>query len=71
MRRALLVILALLAGCASDCGGDWKMTGQRDGRMNTGSQADAYAARCGSVDRAAYEEGYSLGFSQRPRISAF
>lgn len=71
MRPAFLVILALLAGCASDCGGDWRAIGRRDGRMNFGSQAESYAARCGSVDRAAYDEGYGIGFSERPRISAF
>ena len=71
MKPLWLVIITLLAGCASDCGGDWKLVGQRDGRMNTGSQAEHYAARCASVDRAVYEEGYALGFSERPRISAF
>jgi hypothetical protein len=74
MRTPLLVTVTFLAGCAStaDCGPDWRSIGQRDGRMNAGSQAQGYAARCpGPVDRAAYEEGYSLGFSERPRISAF
>ena len=71
MKGVCVVILTVLAGCASDCGGDWRAIGQRDGRMNFGSQAESYAARCESVDRAAYEEGYGLGFSERPRISAF
>lgn len=74
MRRALVVTITVLGGCASaaDCGPDWRSIGQRDGRMNAGSQAERYAARCpGPVDRPAYEEGYSLGLSQRPNISAF
>ena len=69
----LITVLAALAltGCAgsgsSDCGPDWRSVGQRDGRMNAGSQAANYAARCGTpVDSAAYEEGYRAGFAQRP-----
>src|SRR5688500_7796184 len=69
----LITVLAALAltGCAgsgsSDCGPDWRSVGQRDGRMNAGSQAANYAARCGTpVDGAAYEEGYRAGFAQRP-----
>ena len=45
----MLAALAL-TGCAgsgsSDCGPDWRSVGQRDGRMNAGSQAANYAARC-------------------------
>lgn len=72
MRRAAILGLILLSGCAgtggSDCGPDWYALGQRDGRMNFGSQAERYASRCGvPVDRARYEEGYQEGFSQRPR----
>ena len=60
-----------LASCAgsggSDCGPDWRSVGQRDGRINAGSQAERYAARCATpVDSAAYEEGYRAGFAQRP-----
>ncbi len=60
-----MVLAALaLAGCAGIRGSD---CGQRDGRMNAGSQAANYAARCGTpVDGAAYEEGYRAGFAQRP-----
>lgn len=74
MRTLLVVTVTVLGGCtsAADCGPDWRSIGQRDGRMNAGSQAERYATRCPSaVDRAAYEEGYGLGFSQRPTISAF
>jgi hypothetical protein len=45
--------------------------GQRDGRLNVGSQAERYAARCGAVDTAAYEEGYRQGFAQRPYVRSF
>lgn len=65
---AILVVLAL-GGCASgaDCGPDWRAIGERDGRINAGSQAERYAARCGSkVDSAAYDEGYHAGFARRP-----
>ena len=68
--KRLLILSALLAGCAGpgspDCGPDWRSVGQRDGRINAGSQAENYARRCGSVDRAAYEAGYAEGFAQRP-----
>jgi hypothetical protein len=72
MRRLTILFVALLAGCAGDCGPDWFAIGQRDGMINAGSQAGRYAARCpGPVDAARYEEGYSDGFSRRGRISAF
>ena len=72
MRRLTILLFALLAGCAGDCGPDWFALGQRDGIMNAGSQAGHYAARCsGQVDTAKYEEGYSDGLSRRGRISAF
>jgi hypothetical protein len=70
--KTIAVLAALaLTGCAgsgsSDCGPDWRSVGQRDGRINAGSQAANYAARCGTpVDSAAYEEGYRAGFAQRP-----
>ncbi len=73
MKRLAMLAVALLAGCAggagsSDCGPDWFQVGERDGRMNTGSQIEHYAARCGvPADRGRYEEGYREGFSQRPR----
>ena len=66
--KLVMVLTALsLAGCAGsgsfDCGADWRSVGQRDGRMNAGSQAE----RCGTpVDSTAYEEGYRAGFAQRP-----
>jgi hypothetical protein len=69
MKRLSILAVSLLTGCAStaDCGPDWFATGQRDGRINAGSQAERYAARCGgSVDRARYQEGYAEGFSHRP-----
>ena len=65
---AILAVLAL-GGCASgaDCGPDWRSIGERDGRINAGSQAQRYAARCGTqVDTAAYDEGYQAGFARRP-----
>jgi hypothetical protein len=48
MRRWAVLSAALLAGCAgaSDCGPDWFQVGSRDGRINAGSQAQRYAARC-------------------------
>lgn len=69
MRRFAIPALLALAGCAGggDCGPDWRSVGERDGRINAGSQAANYAARCATpVDTAAYEEGYGLGFSRRP-----
>jgi hypothetical protein len=71
MRRlAMLMCVGGLAGCATaaDCGPDWFAVGERDGRINAGSQVERYAARCGvPVDRARYEEGYQRGFAERPR----
>jgi hypothetical protein len=71
-----MLTAALLAGCAGagggDCGPDWREIGQRDGRLNAGSQAERYAARCGApVDAAAYEEGYRQGVAQRPYVPSF
>jgi len=69
MRRLSIFAVLLLAGCAgtADCGPDWYSIGQRDGRINAGSQAARYAARCGgTVDEARYREGYADGFSYRP-----
>ena len=71
MKTLLAVVqILLLAGCAglgaADCGPDWYAIGERDGRINAGSQAERYAARCGTpVDAQRYEEGYRQGFSQR------
>ena len=72
--RPFLAMTVLLAGCAGtgspDCGPDWNSIGQRDGRINAGSQAPRYAARCGgNVDTAAYEDGYRAGAAQRPQPS--
>lgn len=70
MRRLAILAVLALAGCAGsgvDCGPDWRSIGERDGRINAGSQAANYTRRCaGPVDTASYEEGYRLGFSQRP-----
>ena len=68
MRRIAILAVTFLAGCAgADCGPDWRAVGQRDGRINSGLQAERYAARCGTtVDTAAYEAGYREGFAQRP-----
>lgn len=75
MRRLAILAAALVAGCAataSDCGPDWRAIGQRDGRLDAGSQAARYAARCNTtVDTAAYEQGYREGLAQRPRIPSF
>ena len=78
MRRLALLVIVLLAGCADggvgsrDCTGDWFLIGERDGRMNVGSQAERYAARCGvPVDGARYEEGYRKGMSERPHVPSF
>lgn len=72
MRQISLLAVLMLAGCAgtADCGPDWFSLGQRDGRINAGSQVERYAARCtGSVDRERYAAGYADGFSQRPTPS--
>lgn len=69
MKLLSILAVSLVAGCAStaDCGPDWFAIGQRDGRINAGSQAARYAARCGGpVDEARYAEGYAEGFSHRP-----
>jgi len=66
-KRLAILALMLLGGCAVDCGSDWRSTGERDGRINAGSQAASYSARCGgTVDTAAYEEGYRAGAARRP-----
>lgn len=71
MKWLSMLVVTLLVGCAgagsSDCGPDWRAVGQRDGRINAGTQAEHYAARCGTpVDTAAYQDGYAEGFAQRP-----
>jgi len=69
MKRLAILALMLLAGCAGagDCGPDWRSIGRRDGALGAGSQAERYAARCGTtVDTAAYDEGYRQGLAQRP-----
>jgi len=69
MKRLVTLGIVLLAGCASDCGPDWRAIGQRDGSMHAGSQAARYAARCNTtVDTAAYEQGYAEGLAMRPRV---
>jgi hypothetical protein len=66
-RNPAILALVFLGGCAADCGPDWRSTGERDGRINAGSQAASYTARCGgTLDAAAYEEGYRAGFARRP-----
>ena len=66
-KRLAILALILLNGCAVDCATDWRSTGERDGRMNAGSQAERYAGSCGGkVDTAAYAEGYRAGAAQRP-----
>ena len=75
MRKLVMLGAALLAGCAAgggDCGPDWRALGQRDGRLDAGSQAARYAARCNTtVDLGAYEDGYREGLAQRPRVPSF
>lgn len=75
MKKLITLSILLLAGCAAgggDCGPDWRAIGQRDGRLDAGSQAARYAARCNTtVDTAAYEEGYREGLAQRPRVPSF
>jgi hypothetical protein len=66
VRLLLLACPLFVSACASDCGSDWYQTGERDGRMGAGSQAERYAARCGSIDSARYAEGYRAGFALRP-----
>ena len=70
MYRFLLLLPFLVAGCATvDCGSDWFAIGQRDGRINAGSQAERYAVKCTGIDTARYGEGYREGFAQRPTPS--
>ena len=67
MRSALLACILALAGCATDCGPDWYQVGERDGRINAGSQISRYAARCSPPpDEARYTAGYAAGFALRP-----
>ncbi|MGH8726053.1 MAG: hypothetical protein ACREU1_14450 [Burkholderiales bacterium] len=69
MRRLAVLCVLVFSGCVgtADCGPDWFAVGSRDGRINAGSQAERYAARCGTpVDTARYDEGYREGFAQRP-----
>jgi hypothetical protein len=69
MKKLLILATAMLAGCAADCGPDWREIGLRDGSLGAGSQAERYAARCTTkVDTAAYEQGYREGFAMRPRV---
>ena len=69
MKTLIALSSVLVAGCAADCGPDWRALGQRDGRLGAGSQAASYAARCNvTVDTAAYEQGYAEGFAMRPRV---
>jgi hypothetical protein len=66
-KNLAILTLAILGGCAVDCGSDWRSTGEREGRINAGSQAQRYSAQCGAqMDSAAYQEGYRAGFAQRP-----
>jgi hypothetical protein len=68
MARLALLCLTLSA-CASpaDCGPDWYQVGERDGRINAGSQVASYSQRCASPpDAARYAEGYAAGFARRP-----
>jgi len=70
MPRTLTIagVIAMLGGCAADCGGDWYAIGQRDGRLGATPQADIYASRCsGNVDRARYQEGWQSGDAMRPK----
>lgn len=64
---------ALLAGCAAivadECTADSYEIGKRDGRMAAYSQAEIYAARCGTrgqFDAARYSEGRRAGLAERP-----
>jgi len=72
MRALVCVSACLLAtGCASfggaECGADAYSLGQRDGRLGATHQAPLYDQRCPApVDRAKYEEGWRVGFGQRP-----
>lgn len=68
MRTILLLLPALVAGCAAtvDCGSDWFAVGRSEGRINALNQAERYAAKCPGMDTARYNEGYRDGISQRP-----
>ncbi|HSA71926.1 MAG TPA: DUF2799 domain-containing protein [Burkholderiales bacterium] len=69
MKNLVILATVVLAGCAADCGPDWREIGLRDGSLGAGSQAERYAARCNTtVDTAAYEQGYREGFAMRPRV---
>ena len=65
MRGVAILVACTLAGCAADCGGDWREVGRRDGALGA-QQSHVYAARCPGMDAAQYAEGYRAGFAQRP-----
>jgi hypothetical protein len=68
---AAVVLTLLLAGCAgmdgSSCGsGNWYDVGWRDARFKVQNRGNVYAQQCGSVDIAAYEQGYREGRWEYP-----
>jgi hypothetical protein len=71
MKKITLVVLTLVAGCASapDCGSDWRNVGANEGRIGARPQrqTEAYSASCpGKFDEARYMEGWRESFAQRP-----
>jgi hypothetical protein len=70
MNRLLVLVAScsVLGGCAVNCGADWREVGLNEGRLGADPQVERYAASCGNVDRARYEEGWREGFAMRPRL---
>jgi len=65
--RFLLLLPFLVAGCATvDCGSDWFAIGQRDGRINAGSQAERYAVKCHRNRHGALWRGLPRGIRPAP-----
>ena len=68
MKKTILLLVALLAGCAgtADCGSDWYAIGERDGLLGAPFQAEQYAGHCSTIDTARYDEGFRVASARRP-----
>ncbi len=68
MKTTTILLLTLLAGCASttNCGSDWYAIGERDGLLGAPFQAEQYAGQCTTMDTARYDEGFRVAYARRP-----